>query len=355
MCVKVHTFQTMKFFLSLDKNGRQKFSVEGGDCSNLQTGAQVFTHHQSFVSKYTMDPTVVVQVERLPIDSILSGPAISKMTYPEGDNLIRAELGWLDEEVAPVEVELAMVIAFKNSKIRAHSFLVGGKKKNFTVQLTKLGGGLCKDIDVTKKYTLGVDFTTVQFPSMKKVTDWKKLEEMFKDSFSGCTDLANENVYARWRILEYKKDCAKEGISLSLCLELLPLSDLLKNHDMERIALYNSSSNMAICLLEIPLKWRSPDEKKGLFTSPCLVTDSRECLVSDSMVLLGMATVRDALRRGRLSKNIDEHKSTVSDPVVFPIWEKCRRKLFMAEADTFEVTEIGKSITLLSVFRVKLS
>ena len=183
------------------------------------------------------------------------------------------------------------------------------------------------------------------FHRTKKVTDWKKLDEMFKDSFSGCADFANENVYARWRILEYKKDNAKEGISLSLCLELLPLSDLLKNQDMERIALYSSSSNMAICLLEIPLKWRSPDEKKGLFTSPCVVTDSKDCPVSDSMVRLGMATIRDVLRRGRPSRSTEEHKATISDPVVFPIWEKSRRELHMAEADNFEVTEIGKSIT----------
>ena len=334
----------MKFFLSLDKNGRQAFSVERGSCSNLLAGAQVFTHHQSFFSEYTMDPSVVVQVERLPVDSIISGPAISKMTYPEGDNIIRAELGWLDEEVAPAEAELAMVIVFKNSKIKTHSFLVGGRKKNFVVQMTMLDGGLCKEIDVNKKYTLGVDFTNVQFPSMKKVTDWKKLEEMFKDSFSGCTDFANENVYASWRILEYKTDESREGVSLSLCLELLPLSDLFKNNDMERLALYNSSSNMAICLLEIPLKWRSPDSKKGLFTSPCVVTDSKDCPVSDSMIRLSMATVRDLLRRGRSSRNFEEHKRTVSHPVVFPVWEKSRRELFMAEADSFEIIEKGELI-----------
>ena len=332
----------MKFFLALNSEGRQVFSVENGRCSNLLKDARVFTHHSSFGSKYTMDASAIVEVHRLPLETMLSGPAIAKMFYPEGNNVIRAELGWLDQEVAPDDVELAMVIMFTDSRIKSHSFLVGGKPKSFQLQLTHLGGEFFKCLDTSKKYTVGVDFSAIQFPAMRKATEWRKIEEMFKDSFSGCTDFANEFTYARWRILEFSSGSSQAGVSLSLCLEVLPLHDELKNNDAELLAKYNSSSNMAISVLNIPLKWRSPNSKKRLFTSPCLVTDSKEGAVSDSMVRLGMSTVRDLLRMGRSSKCMEEHRSTISEPVVFQAWEKSRRELFMSEAETYDVMDKGK-------------
>ena len=332
----------MKFFLSLNSEGRQVYSVENGRCSNLLKDARVFTHHSSFGSKYTMDASVIVEVHRLPLETMLSGPAIAKMFYPEGDNIIRAELGWLDAEVAPDDVELAMLIMFKDSRIKSHSFLVGGKPKSFQLELTHLDGEFFKYLDITKKYTVGVDFSAIQFPAMRKATEWRKIEEMFKDSFSGCSDFANEFTYARWRILEYKSESSQAGVSLSLCLEILPLHEELKKNEAELLAKYNSSSNMAICVLNIPLRWRSPDLKKRLFTSPCLVTEARDCAVSDSMVRLGMSTVRDLLRMGRSSKCMEEHRSTISDPVVFQAWERSRREMFMPEADSFDIVEKGK-------------
>ena len=343
----------MKFFLSLNSDGRQAFSVEGGKCTNLLKDAQVFTHHSSFTSKYTMDPSVIVEVNRLPLESLLSSPAIAKMSYPEGDNLIRAELGWLDLEVAPEEAELAMVIMFKENKIKAHSFLVGGKPNSYQIQLAHLDAKFFKNLDVTKKYTVGVDFSSIQFPSMRKATEWRKIEEMLKDSFTGCSDFANENVYARWRILEERSGSSDESVILSLCLELLPLQEKLKSYDAELLAKFNSSSNLAIRVLNIPLRWRGPDLKKKLFTSPCLVLDSRESSVTDSMVRLGMATVRDFLRMGRASKSIEEHRSTVSDPVVFHAWERSKRELFMSEAETFDVLEKGKTMFSLSLVLLK--
>ena len=99
---------------------------------------------------------------------------------------------------------------------------------------------------------------------------------------------------------------------------------------------------MAISVLNIPLKWRLPDGKKKMFSTPCLVVDSKDGPLSDSMVRLGMATVRDLLRKGRSSKNTEEHKKTINDPAVFHAWEKCRRELFMSEAESFEVVEKGE-------------
>ena len=346
----------MKFFLSLNNEGRQVFSVENGICSNLATGSQDFTHHKSFGSKYTMDTAAIVEVNRLPLDTLLSGPAIAKMSYPEGDNIIRAELGWLDMEVAPDDVELAMVIVFKENRIRSHSFLIGSKPKSYSINLSELDEEMFNNIDISKKYTVGVDFSTVLFPPMRKATEWKKIEEMLKDSFSGCTDFAKENVYARWRVLECKSETSQIGTVLTLRLEILPLKDkALKNHEAELLAKYNSSSNLAISVLNIPLKWRSPDDRRRLFTSPCLVVDPREGSISDSMVRLGMATVRDLLRMGRPSNSMDEHKSTISSPVVLQAWEKSRRELFMSEADAYEVIEKGRTILLLIVLDIRFS
>ena len=121
---------------------------------------------------------------------------------------------------------------------------------------------------------------------------------MFKDSLSNSGQFAKENVYARWRILEARCDEAEAGHKLKLNLEVLPLDGKLESKKAELLAKYNSSSNLAISLLEIPLKWRSPDVKKRLFTSPCLVlSDTQDSVVTDSMVRLGMATVRDLLGR----------------------------------------------------------
>ena len=328
----------MKFFLSLTSEGRQAFSVQNGKCSGLMAGGQVITHHSSFHSGFTLYPAVVVEVNRLPVNSVLSKPAITKMLYPEGDNAIKAELGWLDEDVSPDQAELAMVIGFKNASIKCHSFLVGGKSRSVKVPLKKLEGGLCKSVNTN------VDFTLIEFPSMKKATEWRKIEEMFKDSLSNCGQFAKENVYARWRILEASSAEAggQEGV-LALHLDVLPLDDKIESKKAELVAKYYSSSNLTISLLEIPLKWRSPDEKKKLFTNPCLVMlDSQDCIVTDSMIRLGMSTVRDILRSGRAASDLDEYKSSVNSPQVLPVWGRCCRELFMAESETFSVIGKGK-------------
>ena len=337
-------FQIMKFFLSLTGEGRQTFMVHSGKCSGLMKGTQVVTHHSSFHSSYTDDPAIVVEVNRLPVNSMLSKPAITKMLYPEGDNAIRAELGWLDEEVSPEQAELAMVIGFKNASIKFHSFLVGGKARNVKVPLKKLDGGLCRTVDPNETLVLGVDFTMIQFPSMKKATEWRRIEEMFKDSLSNCGQFAKENVYARWRILEVLcVESGTQGSEIALHLEVLPLTEKLESMKAELLAKYNSTSNLAISLMEIPLMWRAPDVKKTLFTTPCLVMlDSLDCVITDSMVRLGMSTVRDVLRSGRSASGLEENKSTVYNPQVLPVWGRCSRELYMAESDTFSVVGKGK-------------
>ena len=71
----------MSFFLSFTEEGNQVFSLENGRCSGLLSGAQVHTHHAALVSKYTNDPAVCIRVTRLPELTVLSAPAISRMTY----------------------------------------------------------------------------------------------------------------------------------------------------------------------------------------------------------------------------------------------------------------------------------
>ena len=236
-----------------------------------------------------------------------------------------------------------MVIGFKNATIRFHSFLVGGKAKEVMVPLKNLDGGLCNSVNPKESLALRVDYTMIQFPPMKKATEWRRIEEMFKDSLSNCGQFAKENVYARWRILEARCDEAEAGHKLKLNLEVLPLDGKLESKKAELLAKYNSSSNLAISLLEIPLKWRSPDVKKRLFTGPCLVlSDTQDSVVTDSMVRLGMATVRDLLRSGQVASGLEESKATVHNPQVFHIWGRCSRELFMAESDAFEVVEKGK-------------
>ena len=101
------------FFLSYSQEGKQVFSREDGVCSDLLKDARVFTHHSAVFSKYTMEPTQVVEVSRLLSETILSDPALSRLMLKEGDNANRAKLGYLDGDEAPENPEVAMVIAFK--------------------------------------------------------------------------------------------------------------------------------------------------------------------------------------------------------------------------------------------------
>ena len=186
----------MKFFLSFTVDGKQVFLTKDGRASGLMAGAPVITHNSALMSGFTLDPSAIIEVSRLPLETMLSDVAIARMIHNDGNEAIKARLGWLDEEDAPKQPELAMVIVFKEGKIKSHSFLIGGKAKNFTVELDKLEG-VCEGLDSSKSIQLAVDFTAVQFAPGAKVTEWKKVEELFKDCMSSPVNFGKMHVYAR--------------------------------------------------------------------------------------------------------------------------------------------------------------
>ena len=328
----------INFFLSLTSEGKQTFLTQEGEASGLVKNAPVYTHHSNLSSGFTMDPGEVVNVNRLPVSAMLSDPAIAKLICTEGDEAIRAQLGYLDMDVAPESPELAMVIGFFKGKIKRHSFLVGGKPRSVNISLSSLVG-LCNGIDSTSELTTGLDFTSIQFPPERKATPWRKIEEMFKDSCFGTVDFSKTFVYTRWRVLDMKIDGKAKII---LALEVLPLGKALEDHDAEIVSKYKSSSNKAISLHTIELKWRSPNEKLRLFTTPCLVLlDGKEGAVTDSMIRLSMATVRDLLRSGHLCEGATERKASIDNPEVVFVWGLSRRALYMPEVETFEVYSKG--------------
>ena len=330
----------MKFFLSFAKDGSQVFSVEEGICTDLKKGAKVFTHHSAVFSKYTMDPHQVVEVSRLPVESILSDPAIGRLLCKEGDNAIRARLGYLDGEEAPASPEVAMVMTFKEGKISSHTLLLGGRPISLKVPLNKLEG-LCKGLDINQIVTLGLDFTSVSFPQGRKATEWKRIEVMFKDCMTGPSMFSESFIYARWRILEAPLPADGAQGSISLHLEVLPLEEALgEKTSAEMLQKYNSSSNVAIALVEIPLVWRKPESRKKMFTTPCLVRADSKSFITDGIVRLSMAMVRDTLRCGKQSEGANSHKATVVSPQVLGPWRRSPRELFMPESETFDV--IGK-------------
>jgi len=106
------------------------------------------THHSALSSEYTMKANEVVRVNRFPVGAMLSDPNIAKMIFADGDEAIRAQLGFLDCDVAPSDPELVMVIGFGKEKIKKHSFLVGGKSRDVAVSLSNLEG-LCRGIDTS--------------------------------------------------------------------------------------------------------------------------------------------------------------------------------------------------------------
>ena len=331
----------MSFFLSFTEEGNQVFSLENGRCSGLLSGAQVHTHHAALVSKYTNDPAVCIRVTRLPVETVLSAPAISRMTYGQGDNLIRAQLGYLEENEAPSSTEVAMVIMFKDGMIKSHSFLLGGKSWSQVVPLMNLAG-CCTSIDTQKSVTVAVDLTAINFGAGRKATSWKRIDELFKDSLSGDVDFSKEHLYVRWRILESQPKDDDTVPAVFLHLEALPLDVSVKNKAAELVEKYNSSSNIAISLFAIPLKWKEPNDQKRLFTTPCIVLADGRSVASDGNIRMSMATIRDVLRRGRVSSGEQENKETVTCPVILSSWGRCPRELYMSEVDTSEIVEKGK-------------
>ena len=332
----------MKFFLSYSENGRQVFFVEDGKCTDLLRGAKVFTHHSAVFSKYTMDPHQVVEVSRLPAETILSDPGIERMLFREGDNAIRAQLGYLDGEDAPSIPEVALVMSFKEGKINSHSLLVGGRPVSIEVPLNKLEG-LCKGLDTSQTVSLGLDIASISFAQGRKATEWKRIEEMFKDCLSGSDKFSDSFIYARWRILEAPLPADGAQGLLSLHLEVLPLDEALADKkSVEVLQKHKSSSNIAISLVSIPLVWRKPDSRKKLFTTPCLTKADSKSVISDGIVRLSMAMVRDTLRCGKSSEGVSGHKATVSSPQVLGPWKRSPREVFMPESDTLDVIGKGK-------------
>lgn len=324
----------MRIFLSFTEEGQQVFCAAEGKYSGLPKDTPVYTHHASLTTKYSTDPAVCVEAHKLPPETLLSGPAISKMMFSPGDGAIRAHLGYLDEEEAPAAAELALVLAFKNGAIKSYSFLLGGKSSSQVVPLTNLEE-CCEDLDVNTTVTVAVDIASIQFGSERKATAWKKMDIMFKDSLSGSVDLSDKFIYTRWRVLESKPKEGEKRPTLCLHLEALPLREKLDS-SKELREKYGSSANIAISLAAIPLKWRKPDSRKHLFTTPCLVVLD-EGGVTDGSLRLGMASVRDVLRRGRPSTGPQEHKATVLNPQIVSAWERSPRELYMAEVETFEI------------------
>ena len=330
----------MSFFLSLTTDGKQRFYVKDGVCSGLLKNAPVITHHSNLSSDFTSNPMEVVQVNRLPASTMLSEPAVEKTIFPDGDEAIRAQLGYLDNEVAPKNPELALVIGFSKGKIKRHSFLLGGKSAEVSIPLASLEG-LGTGIDTSKQIALGLDFTAIQFSPGRKATEWMKIGEMFKDSAFGADEFAHLNLYTRWRVLEV--DGGREGQArLFLALEALPLEKDLEAYDSEMIVKFKSSSNRAIPLFRIGLNWRGSNEKYKMETMPCIVLmDASMGTPTDSMIRMSMATVRDALRSGSFSESLMENKATVTSPEIVPLWARSARSLFMVESPAYEVINKG--------------
>ena len=84
----------INFFLSLTLEGKQTFLTQEGEASGLVKNAPIYTHHSNLSSEFTIDPGEVVTVNRLPVSSMLSDPAIAKLIFTEGDEAIRAQLSW---------------------------------------------------------------------------------------------------------------------------------------------------------------------------------------------------------------------------------------------------------------------
>ena len=140
-------------------------------------------------------------------------------------------------------------------------------------------------------------------------------------------------------MLESKPREGDKHPTLSLHLEALPLEDKLEN-GKELREKYNSSANISISLISIPLTWRRPDVKKHLFTTPCIVLLDDGVVTDGSSIRLGIASVMDVLRRGRPSVGLQEHTATVSNPQVINAWERSPRQLHMSEVEEFEI--VGK-------------
>jgi len=123
--------------------------------------------------------------------------------YSPGDNTIRAQLGFLEEDEASISAEVALVLCFKEGQLNTDSFLLGGKASSQVVPLEKLEG-VCKNVDFRESVTVAVDLSAILFDLGRKATSWKKLEIMFKESLSGSVDFSKEVCVCKVEIVRVK-------------------------------------------------------------------------------------------------------------------------------------------------------
>ena len=258
----------------------------------------------------------------------------------------------MDEEEAPEEPKVAMVMVFKRGLLKSHRFLLGGRTKEITIPAS-IVQGLGKDFaTVDKSIIISMNCTGLALPPGRKATSWKRMEEMFKDSMAPNDNLdwAKMNLYTRWRILELPPQNSEDPPTLSLNLEGLPLESPLEQQTPEMLAKYQSSSNSAIALASMPLQWQGENIKKGLFTTPSLVLvdNALDCLPTDGTVRLAMATIRDTLRAGKLTSTQVEGMASVQSPEVGRIWKWSPRALYMPVSTSFTVLEKGRFLVPLN-------
>ena len=334
-------------FLSLTDSGRQQFSTSNGPISGLMKGMTVITHHSNPRSAYCNDSASVVRVEQLPVSSIISAKTIESWIIPDGDDALKASLGWLDEKEAPESPELALVLVFRAGRLREHRCLVGGKSRQYELELRDLYD-FCPDL-VTKdterfppQLSVKLDYSQIIFRPGKKTTNWIHIKEMFKDSLN-CVNISPDwsktFLYTRYRLRE---SALQDGTVLTLHLEALPLESQLDSVPAELRRQFDSSSNVVIDLLTIPLTFHKSVPEKNLFTSPYLLSDPSSQNLNDTIIRLMLDAIRDVMRSGRNAVNQEECVKSIKSPLLQPIWGRNIRRIHMPVSESVSLVETGK-------------
>ena len=317
------------YFLTFDERGKQKFWTKEGPMSGLLEGVPVVTNPDNVRSKFTSEN--VVAVDQLPVGSIISKKCVERWIVQDGDDALKASLGWLEDSEAPDVPELGLVLVYGDGKLRQHRFVIGGKALELNVDVAKLFD-LCSFGSQVGKgkvtVTVRVEFSSLVFLPGKKITRWQPIEEMFKSSLAmencqGCKD--GQFLYTRFRLLEV---AGKRKSSVFLQLEALPLECGIREVDAELRKGYESSSNVAICLGSVELKFYKEEPTKALYTSPFLVLED-DLYPTDGVLRLHLELIRDSLRAGQRADTEEEATDSVRSPTIMAPWARGKRKLHM--------------------------
>ena len=206
------------------------------------------------------------------------------------------------------KLTVALWIELREGALKRHEFLVGGKTLNVCFPLKMLGGhdgleGGSPDIIISGK----IKTSAIRINPGSHVSEWTRIEEMFKGSISSPGLSVNwpdsAPIYVRWSV--QANDKSSEVKELNLVLEAMPCGVMeFEKLSNEAKAILKSGAAKTFFLWSAGAMWYRPALEWGMCTTPGVYVKD-ETLVTDPLLRYALAFALDRSRRGAYTEAKD--------------------------------------------------